>query len=71
MKYFTENKNDFEGYRKNIGTLENILDQETYNFMLDNSFHDSLLNNLTVLSNYNNEEFYDSEVIFWGGLTII
>lgn len=62
MRYFTENKNDFEGYRKNIETLEVRLNHETYSFMLDNSFHDSLLNKLTVLNHYNNEEPYDSKI---------
>lgn len=59
MKYFTENKNDLDGYRKNIESLEDILDDETYTFMLNNSFHDSVLDKLTVLNNI--EETTNSE----------
>lgn len=62
MEYFTENKNDLEGYRKNIESLQGLLDHETYSFMLDNSFHDSLLNKLAVLNNQNNKEPYDSKI---------
>lgn len=62
MKYFTEKKNDLEGYRKNIESLEAILDNETYSFMLDNSFHDSIINKLTVLNNYKDEESHNSKI---------
>ncbi len=62
MKCFTENKNDLEGYRKNIESLEAILDNETYSFMLDNSFHDSIINKLTVLNNYKDEESHNSKI---------
>lgn len=50
MKYFTENKQDIEGYMKNLRTLENRLDSETYHFMVNHSFHDSTLDALTVLN---------------------
>lgn len=62
MKYFTKTKNDLEGYRKNIKSLEQILDNETYLFMLNHSFHDSLLTELTVLDNSNEDDSYDSKI---------
>lgn len=64
MKYFTENKNDLEGYKKNIKSLQKLLDHETFRFMINNSFHDSLINKLAIINNHsnNNKEPYDSEI---------
>lgn len=62
MKYFTKTKHDIEEYMKNIQKLENILNPDTHNFMLNDSFHDSVLNKLTVLNNINIEETPNSEI---------
>lgn len=50
MKYFTEDIHDIEGYLKSLQLLENRLDQTTYQYMLDFSFHDSIINQLKVLN---------------------
>lgn len=62
MKYFTKTKHDIEEYMKNIQKLENILNPDTHNFMLNDSFHDSVLNKLTVLNNSNIEETPNSDI---------
>lgn len=62
MKYFTKTKHDIEEYMKNIQKLENILNPNTHNFMLNDSFHDSVLNKLTVLNNSNIEETPNSDI---------
>ena len=62
MKYFTKTKHDIEEYMKNIQKLENILNPDTHNFMLNDSFHDSVLNKLTVLNNSNIEEPPNSDI---------
>lgn len=62
MKYFTKTKHDIEAYMKNIQKLENILNPDTHNFMLNDSFHDSVLNKLTVLNNSNIEETPNSDI---------
>ncbi len=59
MKYFTDKKHDIEGYMENLQKLESVLNQYTHNFMLNNSFHDSVVNKLTVLNNI--EETIDLE----------
>ncbi len=59
MKYFTDKKDDIEGYMENLQKLESVLNQYTHNFMLNNSFHDSVVNKLTVLNNI--EETIDLE----------
>ena len=51
MQYFTENKWDIEGYMKSLRILENRLDSDTYQFMLNYSFHDSYINQVSVLNN--------------------
>lgn len=58
MRYFTENKDDIAGYMKNLETLEGIVDQKTYHFMLNHSFHDSYLHQLSV---FNKEGKYGSK----------
>ena len=66
MKYFTDKKNDIEGYMENLQKIDSVLDQHTHNFMLNNSFHDSVLNKLTVLNNINeitNSESYEVSVV--------
>ena len=62
MKYFTKTKHDIEEYMKNIQKLENILNPDTHNFMLNDSFHDGVLNKLTVLNNSNIEETPNSDI---------
>ena len=66
MKYFTDKKHDIEGYMENLQKIDSVLDQHTHNFMLNNSFHDSVLNKLTVLNNINeitNSESYEVSVV--------
>lgn len=59
MQYFTEDLDDIEGYMKSLQILENRLDPETYQFMVNHSFHDSDIHKITVL---NNEVADESEV---------
>lgn len=56
MKYFTGGLNDIEGYLKSLQRLENRLDQVTYQFMINHSFHDSTIDRLTVLNNEGADE---------------
>lgn len=59
MKYFNESKDDIDGYMKSLELLKGILDQGTYQFMINHSFHDSWINQLTVL---NKEGADDSKI---------
>ena len=61
MKYFTEEKHDIEGYRDNLKCLDTVLDTNTYNFLLNTSFHDSLIREITVLNDYDPEVSNDSQ----------
>lgn len=61
MKYFTEEKHDIEGYRNNLRFLDNVLDTNTYNFLLNTSFHDSLIREITVSNDYDPEVTNDSQ----------
>lgn len=40
MKYFTEEKNDVEGYREQLHTIKHRLDKEVYEITKYNRFHD-------------------------------
>ena len=48
LKYFTEDNNDIDGYMKNLEGLKDQLDDATYRFMVNYSFHDSVLDKLSV-----------------------
>ena len=61
MKYFTEEKHDIEGYRDNLKCLDTVLDTNTYIFLLNTSFHDSLIREITVLNDYDPEVSNDSQ----------
>ncbi|AEB28907.1 hypothetical protein CAR_c01560 [Carnobacterium sp. 17-4] len=61
MEYFTEEKHDIEGYRNNLKFLDKVLDTITYNFLLNTSFHDSLIREMIVSNNYNPEVSNDSQ----------
>lgn len=56
MRYFTDDLDDIEGYMRNLQTLENRLDEETYRFMVNYSFHDSTIDQLTVFNDEGAEE---------------
>ena len=62
MKYFTEDIHDVEGYLKSLPLLEDRLDQATYQFLLNHSFHDSTINQLTVLNTEGLDELEISPV---------
>lgn len=55
MNYFTEEKHDLEGYLDNLRTLNKVLDTDTYNFLLNTSFHDSRISEITLVNKYNPE----------------
>ncbi|SIO33363.1 hypothetical protein SAMN05878443_2430 [Carnobacterium alterfunditum] len=55
MNYFTEEKHDLEGYMDNLRTLNKVLDIDTHNFLLNTSFHDSRISEITLVNNYNPE----------------
>ena len=61
MNYFTEEKHDLEGYMNNLRTLTKVLDIDTHNFLLNNSFQDSLISEITLENNYNPEVPDDSQ----------
>ena len=61
MEYFTEEKHDIEGYRNNFKFLDKVLDANTYNFLLNTSFHDSLICEIKVLNDYVPEVPDDSQ----------
>lgn len=61
MNYFTEEKHDLEGYMNNLRTLTKVLDIDTHNFLLNNSFHDSRISEITLENNYNPEVPDDSQ----------
>lgn len=61
MEYFTEEKHDIEGYRNNLKCLNTVLDANTYNFLLNTSFHDSLIREITVSNDYDPEVPNDSQ----------
>ncbi|MER2175863.1 MAG: hypothetical protein ABS911_14410 [Carnobacterium sp.] len=52
MKCFFEEKNDIEGYHESLLSLKKILEPKTFNFMLNESLHDSVINNITTVNNY-------------------
>lgn len=55
MQYFTEERNDIEGYRKSLLKLEKRLDSETFDFIREHSFHDSVINKI-ILKNDQDEK---------------
>lgn len=71
MKYFTEDIDDIEGYMKSLQMLESRLNQATYQFMKNHSFHDSEIRKITVLNNDGTDETEISPVsvriqlIYW------
>lgn len=52
MKYFTETKWNFYEYQDNLLSLKEFLNQETFNFLQENSFHDGILCDTTVHNPY-------------------
>lgn len=56
MQYFTEDKDDIEGYMKSLQLLEKKLDPATYQFMVNHSFHDSDIHKITILNNEGTDE---------------
>ena len=64
MKYFTEEIWDFEGYQNNLLSLKEFLNQETFKFLQENSFHDGMLSDITIHNSYTGEteEIEDSIV---------
>ncbi|MGY0400418.1 hypothetical protein [Carnobacterium jeotgali] len=61
MNYFTEEKHDLEGYLDNLRTLNKVLDTDTYNFLLNTSFHDSRISEITLVNKYNPEVSNESK----------
>lgn len=48
MKYFSEDNFDIEGYQNSLLSLKEVLNQETFDFIQINSFHDGYLLDITV-----------------------
>ena len=60
MKFISEEKNDIKGYHESLLSLKKILEPKTFNFMLNESFHDSVINKITTVNNYG-ENKYNTE----------
>ena len=65
MKYFTEEIWDFEGYQKHLFSLKETLDEDTFDFLQTNSFHDGILCDITVHNPYTEKtEDIKSSIVF-------
>lgn len=75
MKCFTEETWDFERYQKHLLSLKEILDEDTFNFLQTNSFHDGMLLDITVHNPYtektedvkNSIIFVSAKIKHWSG----
>lgn len=61
MQFFNEEKHDIEGYINNLMTLKGTLEADTLSFMLNHSFHDSVVNSITVLNPQDFDQANDTE----------
>lgn len=48
MKYFTEEKNDIEGYKEQLDSIKHKLDEEVYKMSKFNQFHDARIVSLRI-----------------------